>query len=190
MDKYFVTECFSDTALTPVPLSPDDRLWIYGEQYGPYVLSLRRGRPHSRITSAHGWWEHLSVELPSRPQVGRLSFPAAKTRIGFYSSWGRRSWAIEEDGVRGHIEILSVNDSEIVAEYDIYVSCRPTAYRWRPPADDGERRIVTFLGRSCFSLTSRPEEDPIASEGSLYESGPDSVTNQRMHQSPGGAGDP
>jgi hypothetical protein len=156
---YFDTEFYLDTGF--VPENGTDIDWNYGEIRGYVTLVLNRGMPHSTVTTAHDWWERLSVELPSLPKPGKINVREAKLRVGFYS-FDTRHWCIINDkGVDGDMEVISANEKEIVAKYAIVIHF--DRYRGERLVE-GSEGTAEFQGESTFGRRPRPNKGTTASQ--------------------------
>jgi hypothetical protein len=158
--RYFDTECYLNTVIAP--MSGQEGPWGYREKQGPCVVSLRRGRPASTVTTAHGWWEALSIELSARPTRGKVDLQTADVRAGFTSYFGRATWVIGEDGVSGYLLVTAVDAQGFEADYDLTVDA------FRP---GNRHRKVSYKGRARFRFSSRPDPDTMASEECPFQPG-------------------
>lgn len=143
--EYSRTEFHTHTALSPVPDNRDS--WHYGKRINHVTFVLTRGRPHSTVSSGHGWWEMLSIEFPGMPGAGRVDLAEADVTMGFTSYRYRTHWTIGQEGVRGYLEIISVTAKRIDIKYRIVVN----AFNWEGeflPEYLNEERV--FEGRSTF----------------------------------------
>jgi hypothetical protein len=161
--EYFITEYYPDTALAP--MKNDKVSWGFEPKKGFVTLILHRGKPHSTISTAHGWSEILSLEWPSQPPLGKVDLRAAKVKIGFELFDGRMNWGIGERGVQGHIEFHAIDPDRIEASYDITVDAREGG-EWALPGF--RERVVTFQGRSSFTRRPCPDENQISGYGKLF----------------------
>lgn len=162
-DDYFRTEFYPDTVLVR---QPEGKVadWRFGEKQGCVTLRLSRGRPPSIISTAHAWWENLSIELPAWPAKGKADLAELRARAGFTSYHFRTGWGTGDGGIRGHLNVLSSGANWIEAEYDITVDayCSPDGFLLRD-----QHKVVTFQGRSVFRRKTRPETQ-IAATGELF----------------------
>jgi len=128
--------------------------WQYGNKPGHLTLVLARGRPHSRITTAHGWSERVSVEFTSKPVAGTIDIRDGKVRFGFASYRDRTQWSLGDKGIHGSLQIESVGETRILASCDLTIDAFASPRVVRP---EFQHREVSFRGRFTFHLEKYPE---------------------------------
>lgn len=131
------------------------------------VLQWHRGRPHSTVTSAHGWSETLTLELRT-PKVGTVIFLADDdVRVAYFSRWGRSFWSLRPGTAAGTLRIEAVSESSMTVSYGI------TLTGIAPYYGGYEERQVSFNGTRSFQ---RRAQDPGARVGDAIQEGPASDT--------------
>lgn len=158
--EYSDTEFYTDTGF--IPTRPDGDEWRYGKIDGRLMMVWSRGKPHSTVSTAHGWYQTLSIEFPSRPKPGTHDLQKAEIRIGYISYYGRTWWVIGEKGVGGNLKIISRSDNMIRADYDITVNAFDRLGE-KPRNED-----FHYNGKAKFFRRRRPDSDVHAADGRLF----------------------
>ncbi len=154
-EPYFITAYYEDTGIVPMENYPGSL--TYGPKKGHCTLVLRRGCPHSTITTGHGYSENLSIELQSRPDVGRIELRETPVKVAFSSYFVRTFWTLGQEGVSGYVDVHSVEEDQVLASYHILVDAR----------DDysNQNRSVVYSGESQFFIRKpRPTSEVIAGD--------------------------
>jgi hypothetical protein len=153
---YSRAEFYADTGIDPVesPHVPEAR---YVERPGHVVLSFTRGEPHGIITTEHAWQDQLVIEMPNPSKGQRIDVADGTVRLAFFSTKSRQVATIGTGGIRGFLQIESVEPDRVVATYDITVD--GFYPRFIPEAQHHED---AFRGRSTFRRRPRPEGDRLS----------------------------
>jgi hypothetical protein len=161
--EYFRTAIYPDTGITTL----DDRyeMWGYGARPGHVTMVLERGKPHSTVSTAHGWWEVVSIEWPSAPTIGKVELRASTLTIGYGGHWGRSTWGIGEKGVQGYLDIEATENDGVEASFDITVDAFDLGLAYVP---EHSHRQVRFQGRATFERSSLKGKK-IAAYGKLFQ---------------------
>ena len=131
------------------------------------VLQWLRGRPHSTVTSAHGWSETLTLELRA-PKAGTVIFLADDdVRVAYFSRWMQSFWNLRPGTAAGTLRIEAVSESSMTVSYGI------TLTGIAPHYGGYKERQVSFNGTRSFQRRAR---DPGAPIGDAIQEGPVSDT--------------
>lgn len=157
----YTTMLYKDTGLAP--LGDGSEVWGYGVRPGHCTLVLERKKGASKLTTAHGWWERLSIELSQKPRKGELDLRNGSVLIGLACYRYRSEWLVGGRGITGSLTIESIDERALVATYDIKVEafCDDMAPEFR-------QREIVFQGSSVFRIASPPERQ-ISSFGPLIQ---------------------
>jgi len=147
---YFHAEYYEKTGLVT---GDDGKVIVYGSKDGFITIVLRRGRPHSTVTTAHGYSEKFSIELPGNLKKGRIDLQESENVSAFRAYMGREFWNLGKGGAKGYIDILSVNNSSFTASYNITIDA------WNGSDDPHHsNRKTYFVGENKpFYLKPRPD---------------------------------
>lgn len=148
---------YSDTGLVKNDQFPG--MWGYGEKPGHQTLVIARGEDHTHVYTDTWFHEKLSIEFDAPLTVGRIDLAAGRAKLGYFlGAWMSQCTGIEKQGVRGWIDIESVEAAGgVVASYDITVTTSGLSVR-----------DVRFQGRSTFGVQPRPDGVGICAMGSLF----------------------
>jgi hypothetical protein len=129
--------------------------WGYGERPGHQTLVITRGEDNTHSDLWHH--ESLFIEFDAPLVVGRTNLGEKGVRLGYsVAAFFVAQQGIEKQGVRGWIDIESVDGTSSVARYDI-------AFQRL-----GATQEVRFEGRASFVRQPRPEESRWAAKGMLF----------------------
>ena len=151
-NAYSTFDYHSDVALVSLSrAATGPATFGYEPQAGRCCLVLSRGEPHGVITTEHGWWETVTVEIPRPSEGSRYALEDKNVRVALSSYKLRQFPTIGNRGVKGHVMIESIRKRSIIASYEIEIDGDyprfMTEYR---------HQSVIFRGQSTFHRSSVP----------------------------------
>lgn len=134
------------------------------------VLEVRRGCPHSTVTTAHGWDQSLTLEM-AKLQVGTvLDVGQDDVRVTYHSYWGRRFWDLRPGTALGTVRIHAVSEDNVTASYEITLTAISRAY-----GGGNVLQQVTFQGHRVFNRAPRPEPAALVGDAVQEAHNPDNI---------------
>jgi len=109
------------------------------------TLVLQRGRQASTTTTAHGWWEILSIEVPKSIEIGKYEID--RFQLAYRSYSGRTFWAPIKGSYSGYIDIIAKSDDKLVANYNVQLEVFDLLGGFRP---EFSTDTIRFEGNKVF----------------------------------------